>query len=88
MVWRAAHHGLNESRAVEEGRSRPSVNAGSFGVGLGLDVYSKYRFDLKYVGYFGDNALNAATTVVQIPNGSQALLKDRGAVYFTFKTTF
>ncbi|MEJ8845791.1 DUF1302 domain-containing protein [Variovorax rhizosphaerae] len=77
--------GLSGNSAVATGGSK---NAGSFGVGLGLDVYSKYRFDLKYVGYFGDNALNPAGTAVVTANGSQALLKDRGAVYLTFKTTF
>lgn len=77
--------GLSGNSAVATGGSK---NAGSFGVGLGLDVYSKYRFDLKYVGYFGDLALNPAGTVVSAANGTQALLKDRGAVFFTFKTTF
>lgn len=77
--------GLSGNSAVASGGSK---NAGSYAVGLGLDVYSKYRFDLKYVGYFGDLALNAARTAVQVGNGSQSLLKDRGAVFFTFKTTF
>lgn len=77
--------GLSGNSAVASGGNK---NAGSYSVGLALDVYSRYRFDLKYVGYFGDNALNTAGTAVQIPNGSQALLKDRGAVYLTFKTTF
>ncbi|MEJ8858834.1 DUF1302 domain-containing protein [Variovorax robiniae] len=77
--------GISGNSAVATGGSK---NAGSYAVGLGLDVYSKYRFDLKYVGYYGDNALNPAGTVVATANGSQALLKDRGAVYLTFKTTF
>ncbi|MEJ8822618.1 DUF1302 domain-containing protein [Variovorax humicola] len=77
--------GLAGNSAVASGGNK---NAGSYGVGLGLDMYSKYRFDLKYVGYFGDNALNVAGTAIQTPNGSQALLKDRGAVFLTFKTTF
>ena len=77
--------GLSGNSAVATGGSK---NAGSFAAGLGLDVYSKYRFDLKYVGYFGDTTLNAAGTAVALANGSQALLNDRGAVFLTFKTTF
>jgi hypothetical protein len=53
---------------------------------MGLDVHNKYRFDLKYVDYFGKfGALTAAGIAA---NGTQALLKDRGAVYLTFKTSF
>jgi hypothetical protein len=28
--------------------------AGTFGVGLALDFYQRYRFDLKYIGFYGD----------------------------------
>ncbi len=28
--------------------------AGTFGFGLALDFYQRYRFDLKYVGFYGD----------------------------------
>ncbi len=77
--------GLSGNSAVSSGGNK---GAGSFGVGLGLDLYSRYRFDLKYVGYFGDYATNTAGTAVATASGSQTLLSDRGAVYFTFKTTF
>jgi Protein of unknown function (DUF1302) len=76
--------GLSGNSAVSSGGNK---NNGSYSVGLGLDLYSKYRFDLKYVDYFGDYITNAAGAV-SVYNGSTTVLKDRGAVYFTFKTTF
>jgi hypothetical protein len=68
--------------------------AGSYSVGLGLDFYSKYRFDLKYVDYFGTliadatGAIPSGATASAGANGLTPLLKDRGAVYLTFKTSF
>ncbi|RJF95717.1 DUF1302 domain-containing protein [Noviherbaspirillum saxi] len=62
--------------------------AGTFAVGLGLDLYSKYRFDLKYVDYFGRSQVNPATGQMTAVNGSGTWLQDRGTVYLTFKTAF
>jgi hypothetical protein len=62
--------------------------AGSYSIGLGLDLYSKYRFDLKYVDYFGHSQVNLANGAMTAVNGSGTWLKDRGAVYVTFKTAF
>lgn len=76
--------GLSGNSAVALGGNK---GAGSYSVGLGLDLYSKYRFDLRYVDYFG-NYTTDATGAVATYNGDNALLKDRGAVYLTFKTTF
>jgi hypothetical protein len=60
---------------------------GNYSIGLGADVYQKYRFDLKYVGYFGRiNDYGTGTVVSQ--NGFTSLLKDRGFLGLTFKTTF
>jgi len=28
--------------------------AGTFGFGVALDFYQRYRFDLKYIGFYGD----------------------------------
>lgn len=75
--------GLNGNSAVASGGSE---DAGSYAAGLGLDLYNRYRFDLKYVDYFGDYS-KSPTGAALTPNGSQALLEDRGAIYFTFKTT-
>jgi len=59
---------------------------GNYSVGLGLDVQQKYRFDLKYVDYVGHYKDNG--TAVTAQNGFTTLLRDRGFVSLTFKTTF
>ena len=46
----------------------------------------KYRFDLKYIDFFGNYKDNG--TAVTAQNGFTTLLKDRGFVSLTFKTTF
>lgn len=76
--------GLSGNSAVISGGAK---DAGSYSLGLGLDLYNKYRFDLRYVDYYGDLTLGS-TGAVTVANGPTALLKDRGAVYFTFKTAF
>ncbi|MNN41359.1 hypothetical protein D3C81_1554750 [compost metagenome] len=75
--------GLDGNSAVASGGNE---DAGSYAAGVALDLYSKYRFDLKYVDYFGDFS-KSPTGAALTPSGSQSLLKDRGAVYFTFKTS-
>jgi hypothetical protein len=60
--------------------------AGSYSVGLALDLQSRYRFDLKYVDFMGDTTLNPAAAISS-NGGANALLTDRGFVVFTFKTT-
>ncbi|MES2264644.1 MAG: DUF1302 domain-containing protein [Pseudomonadota bacterium] len=77
--------GLSGNSAVTSGGNK---GAGSYAIGLGLDLYQKYRFDLRYVDYFGRYASNPVTGALTVPNGTQALLEDRGAIYLTFKTTF
>jgi hypothetical protein len=72
--------------------------AGTFGVGGAIDIHSKYRFDLKYVGFYGDTskcprkglpvASYCPTGSVDIFNGTNAILGDRDFVSLTFKTTF
>jgi len=61
---------------------------GTWGVGLALDIYSKYRIDLKYVGFFGNYQTSPTTGAVTVQNGTLAGLVDRGFVNLTFKTTF
>ena len=87
--------GISGNAAVTQGGSE---SAGTFGIGIGADVRQKYRFDLKYVGVYGDyskcprkNAANPATCVngaMDIPNGVAAAISDRDFVALTFKTTF
>ena len=65
---------------------------GNYSIGIGADYLQKYRFDLTYVDFFGRtksgidpvSGLNAVTSI----NGLSTLLKDRGHVVLTFKTTF
>ncbi|MEJ8857326.1 DUF1302 domain-containing protein [Variovorax robiniae] len=60
---------------------------GNYSVGLGVDVQQKYRFDLKYIDYLGKYRSTNGTAVTS-QNGFTTLLKDRGFVSLTFKTTF
>jgi len=59
---------------------------GNYTVGVGADVYQKYRFDLKYVDFVGRYKDNG--TAVTSVNGLTTYLRDRGFVSLTFKTTF
>jgi hypothetical protein len=61
-------------------------SSGTYSVGVGADVRSRYRFDLKYVDFFGVTKSNG--TMVTSANGLQALLESRGSVTFTAKATF
>jgi hypothetical protein len=81
----SASYGISGNSPVSLGGNK---GAGSYSIGLALDVQSKYRFDLRYIDYFGDYTTNPATGAVAVYSGSQTMLQDRGAVYFTFKTTF
>lgn len=75
--------GIGGNSAVSSGGSQ---GTGSYSVGVGLDYLSQYRFDLKYVDFFGDVDKNAAG-IVTANNGTNAVLTDRGIITFTFKTT-
>ena len=59
---------------------------GNYSIGIGADVFQKYRIDLKYISYFGRYRDNG--TAVTTQNGFTTLLKDRDFVSLTFKTTF
>ncbi|NRF67200.1 DUF1302 domain-containing protein [Aquincola sp. S2] len=60
--------------------------SGNYSIGLAADVHQKYRFDLKYIDYVGRYRDNG--TAVTTQNGFTTLLRDRGFVSLTFKTTF
>ena len=60
--------------------------SGTYGFGIGADVRSRYRLDLRYAGYFG-RASDDGTRVTSV-NGLPALLRSRGNVTFTAKATF
>jgi hypothetical protein len=76
--------GLSGNSVVAAGGNK---HAGNYSLGVGADVYQKYRFDLKYTDYFGELQL-APNGSVAAPQGLNALLKDRGFISLTFKTTF
>ena len=59
---------------------------GNYTLGVSADVQQKYRFDLKYIDFVGRYKDNG--TAVTSQNGFTTLLKDRGFVSLTFKTTF
>ncbi len=76
--------GLSGNSGVNSGGNK---HAGNYSVGLGFDLYQKYRFDVKYVDFFGPFATDASGAVTSYA-GVTPLLKDRGFVALTFKTTF
>ena len=63
-------------------------NAGSWGVGIGAEIFMKYKVDLKYVDFFGDYTTDPATGALKSSNGGSALLSDRGFISLTLRTTF
>jgi len=74
-----------------------SEGAGTFGIGVAVDIYQKYRIDLKYVGFYGDKSMCPGVPVnpgtcspgaVNIFNGTNSVLQDRDFLALTFKTTF
>ena len=77
--------GLYGNAAVQSGGNR---NAGNYAAGVALDLYQKYRVDLKYTGYYGNYQTNDATGAVAVFNGLNSILSDRGWLSLTFKTTF
>lgn len=79
----AISSGVSGHSAVALGGVKDS---GAYGVGIAADVRNQYRFDLKYVDFFGK--LDASDPRAVVANDTQAYLKDRGMLVFTFKTTF
>jgi hypothetical protein len=92
--------GISGNSAISAGGQE---GGGSFGIGVAADFYQKYRFDLKYVGFYGDiqSCSQAASKTpavgacpglsgsdMAVPNGTNATLRDRAFIALTFKTTF
>ena len=75
--------GLSGNSAVLLGGNE---GAGSYSVGVAMDLRSKYRFDLKYVDFMGDATLTPGNAISSY-GGANSLLTDRGFLAFTFKTT-
>lgn len=77
--------GLSGNSAVSSGGNK---SAGNYGIGLAFDMQQKYRFDIRYVDFFGPYATDPVTGVITSNAGVTPLVKDRGFVAVTFKTTF
>lgn len=100
-TWFQAYPGVDLSMPVTFSRTlrgnSPVVlggneGNGNFSIGLSADAYQKYQIDLKYLGFFGRtkegidpiSGLPAVTSI----NGLSTLLKNRGQLALTLKTTF
>lgn len=59
--------------------------SGTYSAAIAADVVNRYRFDLRYVDYFGSTVGSGPTLR---SNGLLALLQSRGSVTFTAKATF
>jgi hypothetical protein len=77
--------GLHGNSAVQAGGNK---GAGNFAAGLSFDVRQKYRFDIKYVDFFGPLVTDPVSGAVTSFGGVTSLMKDRGFLAATFKTTF
>jgi hypothetical protein len=77
--------GLKGNAGVQAGGNK---GAGNYAAGLSFDVRQKYRFDIKYVNFFGPLVTDPASGAVTSFGGVTSLLKDRGFLAATFKTTF
>ncbi|RZL89667.1 MAG: DUF1302 domain-containing protein [Variovorax sp.] len=76
--------GLSGNSAILSGGNK---KAGSYGIGIAADVQSKYNIALRYVGFYGDYSTTPAGAM-NVANGINAALSDRGHVLLTFKATF
>lgn len=77
--------GLSGNSAVISGGNK---HAGNYGAGLSFDAYQKYRIDFKYVDFFGPFATDPVSGAITSNAGVTPLLKDRGFLALTLKTTF
>jgi hypothetical protein len=66
--------------------------AGNYSIGIGADYLARYKVDLAYNGFFGPLTTNFNPVVgqntVATSSGGTPLLRDRGWLSLTFKTTF
>ncbi len=79
-----ASYGLWGVSSVANGGAE---NDGSWGVGLALDIYTKYKVNLNYVNYFGEIERDPVTGIAS-SRGGNGLLRDRDFVSLTLKTSF
>jgi hypothetical protein len=77
--------GLSGNSQVQAGGNK---GAGNYSAGVAFDVRQKYRVDVKYVDFFGALATDPVSGAVASNAGVTALLRDRGFLALTLKTTF
>jgi hypothetical protein len=77
--------GLSGNSAVSSGGNK---HAGNYAAGLSFDAYQRYRIDFKYVDFFGPFATDPVSGAITSNAGVTPLLKDRGFLALTLKTTF
>jgi hypothetical protein len=81
--------GLYGSSPVSNGGNE---GAGNYSVGVGLDYEARHQLTLAYNGFFGPITTSynpvVGTNTVATSSGATPLLRDRGWVSLTFKTTF
>jgi hypothetical protein len=77
--------GLSGNSQVQAGGNK---GAGNYSAGVAFDVRQKYRVDFKYVDFFGALAADPVSGAVTSNAGVTALLRDRGFLALTLKTTF
>ena len=64
-------------------------NCGTYGAGVGADIFNKYKVNLQYTGFFGAYGDNVAQPGgLPVAQSPFTLLSDRGFVSLTLKATF
>ena len=100
-TWYQAFEGVDLTLPITYGRGLYGTSpvagggnegAGTFSVGVGADYMARYKVDLAYNGFFGPITTNFNPVVgqntVATSSGTTPLLRDRGWVSLTFKTSF
>lgn len=100
-TWYQAFEGVDLTMPMTYGTglygSSPVTNggnegAGNYSIGVGADYLARYKVDLAYNGFFGPITTNFNPVVgqntVATSSGVTPLLRDRGWVSLTFKTSF
>lgn len=100
-TWYQAFEGVDLTLPLTYGRGLYGTSpvsgggnegAGNFSIGIGADYMARYKVDLAYNGFFGPITTNfnpiVGQNTVATSSGATPLLRDRGWVSLTFKTSF
>lgn len=94
-TWYQVFPGVDLSMPLTYGRGLYGNSAtgvsnqdgGYWSAGISADILARHKIDLTYADYFGKYSTDSAGAVA-INNGDYALLKDRGTLSLTLRTTF